>query len=66
VETGRYLDSNHNQEVYISPHNGENYQKWWLQETKVINVATGISLGCNGDSIYTLIRNGGYYQNWNQ
>ncbi len=65
VATGRYLDSNHNGGVYTLPHNGGNYQKWWLQESKVINVATGLALDCNGDRIYTLTRNGGNYQNWN-
>jgi serine/threonine-protein kinase len=64
VATGRYLDSNHNGDVYTLPHNGGSYQKWWLQETNVINVATGLALDCNGDRIYTLTRNGGNYQNW--
>ena len=64
VATGRYLDSNRAQRVYTLPYNGSPNQKWWLEENKVINVATRFALDCNGDRVYTKERNGGNFQNW--
>jgi hypothetical protein len=69
-QTGFYLDSNIDKQVYTHDYNGGAYQKWQFYPTEdgywfIRDLATGFYLDSNADKqVYTHDYNGGAFQQW--
>jgi hypothetical protein len=66
-ETGKYLDSDDQGNVFTSPYSEDDHQKWRFVGQTIINVATGRALESNNlRSVYTNPVSGQPSQNWLQ